>query len=211
MIVNRQLQAVVQHAQLYRAAGTASPARLPIIRLLHALFHTHRFNTCQPSHITPLIALYGGTLSQADQSLLSIFYLYEKQRKEPITSLLHNWSPSGATVVSHNILDVVIDLDANKVFKSCINFPSRRDPSAVLDKNLDDINLYDPLFLCLLASQLLIEHKSLSTTEWVQVFRSNIFSIIIRVLTSRNEEFRKIALAILGGLLIRVQVRFYFV
>ncbi|KIJ29709.1 hypothetical protein M422DRAFT_188053, partial [Sphaerobolus stellatus SS14] len=113
------------------------------------------------------------------------------------------WSPSGPGTASQSVLTAVINLDANKVFKTCISFPTRRTASGAFNKNakINNQDLYDPLFLILLASQLLIEHKRMSTTEWVQVFRSNIFSLVVRGLTSRHEDFRKVAVNTLGGLL----------
>jgi hypothetical protein len=54
-----------------------------VVRFIVALFRLHPINTCQPSHVIPLLRIYGGTISASDRNQLSIFRLY------------HPFSPSG--------------------------------------------------------------------------------------------------------------------
>lgn len=196
----------MQHNQLYRVTALPSPAREPIIRLLHSLFRLHPTNTCQANHLSPLLPLYNGTLSTADQLLFSIFQLYERQRKETVASFLHTWTSSTATL-SQSTLGTLINLDSNKIFQSCIRFPTRRSFTDCGNMpTINDENTYDPLFLALLAAQLLMEYKNLSTSEWVQVFRTNIVSFLIYLLISRRAEIRMLGVLSLGGLFRRLQV-----
>ncbi|KAF8505077.1 ribosome 60S biogenesis N-terminal-domain-containing protein, partial [Hysterangium stoloniferum] len=207
VVINRYIQNIVQQSQMSIAADASSHTREPFISLLHAMFHTHPINTCQPSHITPLTQLYGGTLSLPDQLLLTIFYLYERERKESTASIFCAWSTSPSGSVSADIVKAIISLDASKVFRTCTAFPTRRssDGSVVNKEFARDGNLYDPLFLTLLVGQFLVQKGTISSTTWVQLFRSNIFSLLICALTSRDEEFRKLAVTILGGVFQRVQ------
>jgi nucleolar pre-ribosomal-associated protein 1 len=188
------------------AADAPSFAREPLVQLLHTLFYTHPINTCQPSHITALTRLYKGTLSLPDQLLFTIFHLYERRRKESTASIFCAWSTSPNTV------NAIINLDASKVFRTCIAFPTRRpcDGSVVNELFTKEDDLYDPLFLTLLAGQFLMQKGTIFSTDWLQLFRSNIFSLLICVLTSRDEEFRKVAAITLGGLFQRVQVSPFF-
>ncbi|KAF8590297.1 hypothetical protein K439DRAFT_1512242, partial [Ramaria rubella] len=206
-VVNRQLQSIVQHLQLFRIASPSLPSREPIIQLLHTLFHIHPTNTCQPSHVTPLMRLYGGSLSLSDRLLFSIFQLYELQRKESVASIFRRWSPSSSTPLPQDTIQAILCLNPARVFRICTVFPTRRRPDGKVigDPVVGEDILYDPIFLTLLIAQLLAEHTEISATDWVQVFRSNIISVVICVLTSRIEEFRKIAVTALGGVLRRVQ------
>ncbi|KAF8519438.1 ribosome 60S biogenesis N-terminal-domain-containing protein [Gautieria morchelliformis] len=205
--VNRHLQSIVQHAQLFRSADPSVSSRQPIIYLLHTLFHMHPTNTCQPSHIAPLTRLYGGTLSLSDRFLLSILNLYEIQRKESVASMFRSWSTTPSAPPSPDIIRAITSLDPAKVFRTCTAFPTRRrlDGHGLANLSISDDGLYDPVFLSCLVAQLVLEHRELSSTEWVQVFRSNIVSLVVCVFTSRNEDFRRVGATTLAGLLQRVQ------
>ena len=191
-------------------ADPSHPSRQPTIELLHTLFHIHPANTCQPSHIAPLTRLYGGSLSLSDRFLLSIFYLYEMQRKESVASIFRNWSPTLSAPPSQDTIRAITSLDPARVFRTCTAFPVWRqlDGSGIKSvlTSYED-GLYDPIFLTLLVVQLVLEQKILSATEWVQVFRSNVISLVICVFTSRNEDFRSVGVTALAGLLQRIQVR----
>ena len=193
-------------------ADPALLSRQPTIRLLHTLFHIYPNNTCQPSHIRPLVRLYGGTLSISDRLLFSIFYLYEKQRKESVAAIFRNWSPTPSVPSSQDTMQTIISLDPSRVFRTCTAFPTRQqlDGSDYKTLPIADDGLYDPVFLTLLAAQLVMEQKLLSPTEWVQIFRSNIVSLVICVFTSIDENFRKVGMTTLAGVLIRVKVRTVF-
>jgi nucleolar pre-ribosomal-associated protein 1 len=199
----------VQHSQLFRSADPSLSSRQPLIYLLYTLFHMHPTNTCQPSHIAPLTRLYGATLSLSDRYLLSIFNLYETQRKESMASMFRSWSTTPSAPPSQDIIRAITSLDPTKVFRTCTAFPTRRrlDGHSLANLPISDDGVYDPVFLTFLVAQLVLEHKQFSSTEWVEVFRSNIVSLVICVFTSRNEDFRSVGVTTLAGLLQRVQVR----
>lgn len=203
----------MHHPHLYRTADPSHSSRQPIIELLHTLFHIHPTNTCQLTHIAPLTRLYGGSLSLSDRLLLSIFYLYEVQRKESVASTFRNWSPTPSAPPSQDIIRAITSLDPARVFRTCTAFPTRRRLDGGGLKNLPigygDV-LYDPVFLTLLVAQLVLEHKILSTMEWVQLFSSNIISVVMCVFTSKDQEFRNVAVTAFAGLLQRIQVRTIF-
>jgi nucleolar pre-ribosomal-associated protein 1 len=141
-----------------------------------------------------------------------MFFLYEKQRKESIASVFRNWSPTPSTPPSQDIVRAITSLDPARVFRSCIAFPTRRrlDGSDFENLSIHDDDLYDPIFLTLLVAQLVLTHKKLSPTEWVQVFRINIISLVICVSTSIDEDFRKVGVTTMAGVLMLVKVRTVF-
>jgi nucleolar pre-ribosomal-associated protein 1 len=184
-------------------------SRDSVIRLVHVLFLRHPTNTCQPSHVLPLSPIYGGTLSVSDRRLLNIFSLFEETRKASAASLLTR-SVSG----SDNPLDVLLNLDPTSVLRACLSFPSWR--------KLDDLGhhlgtthpldaqICDPVFVILLIAHVLATRRPSSTTQWVQLFRTNVVSLLIRSLSSRNCLLRDTCVAQISAIMDALQVRQHF-
>ncbi|GBE85449.1 hypothetical protein SCP_0706360 [Sparassis crispa] len=201
--VNRILQSIVQHPQLYTSCvvstDDASP-RTAVIDLLSVLFHLHPLNTCQPTHVEPLRRIYGGTLSESDTKLLSIFRLFEKTRKFSISALLSSWS-SSPDIVPVNALEAVQSLDPNRVFKTCLSFPDRRRLFDDTAEGSDADNLlYDPVFVVLLFAQVMAEGPPTSALSWMQLFRTNVVSLLVRTLSAEDNHLRDVAMAQLAAL-----------
>jgi nucleolar pre-ribosomal-associated protein 1 len=179
-----------------------STARDAIVRLLWEFFSIHPQNSCQPSHIEPLRAIYGGTLSASDRTLISVFHLFEVHKKLSCASVLPTWSSSGDTG-PNGAWDAVLSLDAGKVFHTCLNFP--RGLKFDLDHKYHDKRefreeLYDPLFLNLVFARVVSGNSPSSALSWVQFFRTNIVCVVIRSLSSKDDAFRELALCSLSGL-----------
>jgi nucleolar pre-ribosomal-associated protein 1 len=186
-------------------------SRDSIIHLIHTLFLKHPTNTCQPSHVLPLSPIYGGTLSVADRRLLNIFSLLEGTRKTSAASLL-TCSTSG----SDDPLDVLLNLNPASVFRACLFFPSWR--------KLDDLRhhlgtthpldarICDPAFVVLLVAHVLATRRPFSTAQWVQLFRTNVVSLLIRSLSSRNGLLRDTCVAQISAIVGALQVlqQFFF-
>jgi nucleolar pre-ribosomal-associated protein 1 len=184
-------------------------SRDSIIHLVHALFLKHPTNTCQPSHVLSLSPIYGGTLSVADRRLLDIFSLLEETRKTSAASLLTR-SASG----SDDPLDVLLNLDPASVFRACLFFPSWR--------KLDDLGhhlgtthpldarICDPAFVVLLVAHVLATRRPSSTAQWVQLFRTNVVSLLIRSLSSQNGLLRDTCIAQISAVVDALQVRQQF-
>ncbi len=73
-----------------------------------------------------------------------------------------------------------------------------------------DEQIYDPLFIILLFSQMLIEGPPTSALGWVQLFRTNVVSLLIRALSSHQGSFREMAISQISGLYQHMQVCFVF-
>ncbi len=196
--VNRILQTVVQHPKFYNyCAATVSTdglsSREEVVHFLHTLFHLHPTNTCQPSHIEPLRRIYGGSLSHADLRILSIFQLFEATRKTSVASLFEQWSTAG-DVSSSSALEAIQSLEPSRVFKTCLEYPDRR-KLADADESHASANdgIYDPVFVLLLFAQMLADSAPSSALDWVQLFRTNIISLILRALSAKDEQLRDVA------------------
>ncbi|KAG1732030.1 uncharacterized protein EDB91DRAFT_1058414 [Suillus paluster] len=203
VVVNRALQNILQHPQFFKLCGFEESSRRDlIIRFIVALFRLHPTNTCQPSHIVPLVRIYGGTVSVADRNLLSVFRLYEAEKHMPTSSILAKWSPSPGISIS-NQLDAIQNMDPIRVLRTCHVFPIwRRMSDEQEDEQVGlDEQVYDPLFVILLVAQMLSHHPPASSLEWVQTFRSNVFSLLVRCLSAKDEKIREASL----GLLARVR------
>ncbi|KAI5834791.1 hypothetical protein K523DRAFT_368872 [Schizophyllum commune Tattone D] len=200
-VVNRNIQAIVQNAKFTRAASTSSPSREPLIHLLYTLFQLHPTNTCQISHVEPLLQVYGGTLSGSDRRILAIFQLFEAERSTPITSLISRWSSAGDSA-SQTALDAVQSLDPILVLRTCLNYPKWRDLSTPVEHRAEawEEPLYDPIYLVLLFAQMILECPPTTTLAWVEVFRTNIVSLMIRMMSAREGEVRELAVNQLASL-----------
>jgi nucleolar pre-ribosomal-associated protein 1 len=198
-MINRRLQSILQHPKLFKLCETLesghSVRKDAIIHLIYVLFNTHPFNTCQPTHVEPLVQIYGGTCSMSDRKLLSIFQLFEQHRKVSVASIVSRWSPS-RNMPSSNALDAVHNLDSAKVLRTCLSFPNWRRLSDLAQEriNVFDEQLYDPVFLILLFARMLSENPPTSAFTWVELFRTNIVGLLIRCMSCKDEHIRELAL-----------------
>ncbi|KAG1888586.1 ribosome 60S biogenesis N-terminal-domain-containing protein [Suillus subluteus] len=200
VVVNRALQNILQHPQFLKLCGSEESSRRGlIIRFIAALFRFHPTNTCQPSHIIPLMRIYGGTISASDRNLLNIFRLYEAEKLTPISSILAKWSPSPGVSTS-SPLDAIQNMDPIRMLRTCHVFPIwRRMSDEQEDEKVGlDEQVYDPLFVTLFVAQMLVHHPPASSLEWVQTFRSNVFSLLIRCLSAKDEKIREASLGLLA-------------
>ncbi|KZT38705.1 hypothetical protein SISSUDRAFT_1061745 [Sistotremastrum suecicum HHB10207 ss-3] len=205
--VNKLIQSIVQHRR-FKIIGLAPTSRLALIKLLDVLFRKHPLNTCQPSHVQPLVSVYHGTLSEADTILLSIFQLFETERRTSIASLFLLWSPSrlaSGSASPDSITAILTNLDSNMIFRTLGQFPCRRTfqsrhltSTSSSEESNDDI--YDPVFLLLLLGQFIIEAPELNAFQWVDLLRTNIACIPIICLASKDASMRTYAHTMLGGL-----------
>jgi nucleolar pre-ribosomal-associated protein 1 len=176
------------------------------------LFNLHPNNTCQPSHLEPLVHVYGGTLSAADRQLLSIFKLFETHRKTSVASILGRWS-SSVDATSSTPLEALLSLDSIRVLRTCLGYPTRRsfaDEAGDKD-NLSDGQLYDPVFLILLFGHMLSHSPPGSALAWVELFRTNVVGLIMRALSSKDRDMRSVALCQISTLWKCLEVKSFLV
>ncbi|KAE9398377.1 hypothetical protein BT96DRAFT_994998 [Gymnopus androsaceus JB14] len=197
LIVNRHLQILVQHPHFAKIIEASTKRAL--VNVLYILFHLHPVNTCQPSHVQPLAALYRGSASVADRKLLAIFYLFEEQRRTSIASLLAQWSPSPDGFQSTSALEALRDVDSLLVLRTALHFPQWRVLEISHDVNLDweerpeGPDIYDPVFMILLFALVLAEDAPKTAPGWVELFRTNIVGLVIRALSAKDESLRELA------------------
>ncbi|THV01983.1 hypothetical protein K435DRAFT_717738 [Dendrothele bispora CBS 962.96] len=199
LVVNRYLQGIIQNPQFYRLCSYGEPGnvRAAIIDVLHVLFHLYPTNTCQPSHIEPLVPIYRGTVSLPDRKILSIFLLFEVQRKTSVASLLSQWSATPGTA-SSSVLEALQSIDSISVLRTCLHFPQWRTFEDEYSSDQESVrsreeNLYDPVFLILLFTHVLAEDPPKTTFAWVELFRTNVVSLLLRSLSAKDEQIRELA------------------
>ncbi|KAJ6559224.1 ribosome 60S biogenesis N-terminal-domain-containing protein [Mycena vulgaris] len=204
LVVNRYLQSIVQHAHFFKVCvigGHRTHLRDAVVHALHILFNLHPANTCQVTHVQPLVRIYGGTSSTSDRQLISVFQLFETQRKISVASLLGQWS-STPEVPSSNALEAVQSLDAILVLRTCLHFPKWRclaDQSG-FTANSRDAQLYDPVFLILIFAQAMAEKIPETAFGWIELFRTNVVSLLIRALSAKDQNLREVARSQLAAL-----------
>jgi nucleolar pre-ribosomal-associated protein 1 len=207
------LQNIVQNPHFFEICTTStardiSHSRENIIEMLHILFYLYPNNTCQPSHVEPLAHIYGGTLSKTDRQLLSIFQLFENQRKSSVASIIVRWhSPSNLT--SPTPLEALQALDPTRLLRTCLVYPTRRCFTEEFDENESpyDGQIYDPVFVLLLFALMLLESPPASALAWVQLYRTNVVGLLIRSLSANNNGIRRAALCQIAGLWRCLEVR----
>ncbi|KAI6110769.1 ribosome 60S biogenesis N-terminal-domain-containing protein [Pisolithus croceorrhizus] len=197
VVVNRLLQNILQHENFFNFLGKDSTPsqRNGITRLLDGLFRLHPTNTCHPSHIEPLVQVYGGTMSTSDRRLLSIMRLFEAEKRTSISPFFSKWSPS-PDASSANILEVVQNFDPVKMLRTCLFFPGWRrfaDDAKGVKESPNDDHMYDPLLVIALSAQMLVESPPTAALAWVKLFRTNVVSLLIRCLSSKDVNIREAA------------------
>jgi nucleolar pre-ribosomal-associated protein 1 len=204
------LQNLIHHKLFYSCASTSDSSphsiRPHIISFLYLLFHMQPTNTCQLSHITPLMRIYHGTLAPPDRNILSILSLFEVHRGLSTASIFRQWS-SQPLSSSTNITEAVLTLDSSIVFRTCTSLPTRvprEGPASSIAE--DEAALYDPLFLVLLLGAMLEDSPPSTGLDWVQVFRTNIVSLAICTAASKDPQARQVALLVLSGVINGIKV-----
>lgn len=180
-----------------------------LIELLYDLFNLHPHNTCQITHLEPLVRVYRGTLSKCDLRILSIFQLFEGQRKLSITPLVTLWSATPSSTAT-TALESLQTLDPVVVFRTCFCFPvwRRLVCHEFAQTNQEDVRLYDPVFLMLLFSQMMAVRPPSSAYAWLELFKTNVVSLFIRALSAKDAELRELALCQIVALWRCLEVNF---
>lgn len=149
-------------------------------------------NACQPSHITPLAKIYGGTNRQSDRLLLSLFRSFEENRSLSSLPLFRHWNAAG-TGSSTSALDALTSLEPSIVMRTCTGFPLPDSQQITIQAGRDIPVQYDPIFLLSLLSAALMDTKEMTHLDWVSLFRTNVVSVALRALACRELEIREIA------------------
>ena len=214
--VNRYLQGIVQHPHFFKlAAPSTSTALNPLGKIresitstLKTLFFLHPANTCQVSHIEPLIRVYGGTLSPADGCIIDIFQLFETQRRLSVRSIVSRWSPPSSSVpgtagvVESSGLEALQNVDPILVLRTALAFPTlKSDDKQVKSSTLlkHQSQLYDPLFLLYLLQHVLANSPPTSAIAWIELFRSNVVGLAMRALSAKDGKVREVGMACIVG------------
>jgi nucleolar pre-ribosomal-associated protein 1 len=167
----------------------------------------HPSNTYQPSHIAPLAKIYGGTLESGDLLLFALFETFEVHRPLSVAPAFYHWH-AGFTGTSSTLLDALTSLNPGLVMKTCTSFSFdslSRGSSACYEV---DPREHDPRFLvALMASVLASDVSRLTHLDWVNVLRTNVASLALRALASRDKQLRESALQCLFSLGHSMKVR----
>lgn len=173
---------------------STSEQRLAFVKLYSALFTASTYVSCQPNFVEALLAVYRGTMSEADRTVLGMFQTFESVRRVSIASVLRSWSSSGLTGTDR-AFDAFTSLDGGKVNNTCALFPlSRKAGSGWAPSTESESNerIYDPVFVLALFGAMLVE-GNLTGLEWVEVMRCGGIGIVVCCLSSRDQHMRQYA------------------
>lgn len=200
------MQAIL-HNEAFSDAASNPDSRGALVNAVQALFYLHPGNTSQPSHIAPLVPVYRGTLDVSDLKILSLFQLFERERRFSCASILARWLDT-TTLSSSGALDALTSLEAARVIRLCTGWPTWRGVRVGEPPKEDATwnGLYDPVFILLLLGQVLTEDKSRSPPDVIRIFRSNTPCVVTLGLSSKHEDMRRLSWAVLGGLAASIEV-----
>jgi nucleolar pre-ribosomal-associated protein 1 len=158
------------------------------------------------------VQVYQGSLASTDLQLLSIFQLFEAECQVSIASLLCQWSGT-LGMTSNTSGHVIYALDPSRIFKTCIHFPLWRQCSSSLHnegyKSSELTAIYDPLFLIALCSHFLNHsYQENPHLTIIDLFQTNIISLLMRALSSEDASFRTLALNQISHIQILLKVGF---
>ncbi|NXA14825.1 NPA1P protein, partial [Sapayoa aenigma] len=174
-------------------------------------------SVCESSHLAVLLGAYGATLGAADQKILLLLQLYEKNNQSLINSRILLWGP--AAVEHHktckslgkslwqqpSMEEILCLLDREKMMKTILSFPQHRHllPSQEIQeslykdetvKSLDDF--YDPCFLLQLFSELTRPECVVACHKFVEV---NALGLTVAALSSYDSNMRAAAYSVLAA------------
>lgn len=197
--VRQHLQAMLSAPMLVDLSETTSTPeyRLPYIKLYAALFAASTYVSCQPNFVEPLVSLYRGTMSETDRIVMDMFQTFESVRRVSIASVLRSWSASGLTGTDR-AFDAFTSLDGGKINNTCALFPLHRKICSGVQDLESNEKVYDPVFVLALLGAMLVEEKSLTGLEWVEVMRCGGLGIVVSTLSSRDKHIRQYANWLLG-------------
>ncbi|KAF8331396.1 ribosome 60S biogenesis N-terminal-domain-containing protein [Cantharellus anzutake] len=207
---NRLLQSVLHHPDFpvlttaRKRLPSENDTRSPITSLLHALFFMHPENSCQPTHVAPLIGVYGGTLSTSDRKIISILRLFERERRLSVMAIVKNWNGSSGPVSHTSVVDAITNLDPEVVMRTCLTPFVFGEPSMHSNAGRDEGAVYEPQFIISLLNAASLE-GGLTGSQWAQVFQTNAPCIAVRALSSDDESIRASASLCLATLLYYVE------
>ena len=138
-------------------------------------------------------------MSKADLQLFSIFRLFEDTKKTSVASLFSRWSAT-SDITSTTTLEAMLSVDPNRMFRTCLMYPNWRHVQGISEANVANQAVYDPVFVILLFAQMLKDDQPTSALSWVQLFRTNVISLVVRSLSARDDQLRELALAQIASL-----------
>lgn len=175
------------------SSGKSPTSRDSVETLLHSLFVMNPLNAHQTSHIVPLTRIYGGSIYPTDLSLFSLFEEFERNRLLSSAPSFNYWN-AALSSSSSNSIDALTSLNPAMVMRTCVSFSydnlAGRQP---LDSK-GNTQEYDPRFLVALLSSVLAGDTSQVThVNWVAILRTNVASVVLRCMASRDKNLRETA------------------
>ncbi|XP_068000596.1 nucleolar pre-ribosomal-associated protein 1 isoform X2 [Melanerpes formicivorus] len=176
---------------------------------------------CESSHLAVLLGAYGATLSAADQKILLLLQLYEKNNQSLINSRILLWGP--AAVEHHKTCkslgkslwqqpsteEILCLLDQEKMMKTILSFPQHRrllssqdsfdevQKSLYRDESVNSLDdFYDPCFLLQLFCELTRPECVVACHKFVEV---NALGLTVAALSSYDSNMRAAAYFVLAS------------
>ena len=113
-----------------------------------------------------------------------------------------SWNPGGSPC--QTFLDVLCSLDPGRVLRTILNFPRRRSlangDNSVQVTEEEDRTMYDPALLILLLAYAFADSPPQTALSWVQLYRTNVISLLIRCLSATDSKLRSLATLQLSAL-----------
>lgn len=146
----------------------------------------------------------------SDQRILSIFTLFERQRKLSVRGIVARWAPSssslaGAVANGGSVgLESLQNLDPILVLRTGLSFPVWRDLGDIVKAEdlgsgrkggiSHEAQLYDPNFILLLLHHALSNGPPTSAIAWIELFRSNVVGLALRALSAKDGKVRELGM-----------------
>ncbi|XP_071113634.1 nucleolar pre-ribosomal-associated protein 1-like [Haliotis cracherodii] len=181
-----------------------------MVNLLLTLIETSS-ECCDPSHYTVLQGAYGATLSQTDQKLLKMMFLYERHGKGLSDARPFLWGPKAvehyalrkslaSSLLKQPSMEQIVEaFDVRTMYKSALNFPIGRKlmPAEVMEAEevKAAVDVYDPCFVLPLFCGLLTSDSLVDCRKFVS---SHCLAYTLTALSSHAPGIRKAAYTILA-------------
>lgn len=184
----RLLQSLLSDSKFRIGMVVDHAARHPLVKLIEA-FQRHALALLGQLHAIPiLLAFYGGTLSQADRTLVRIFKLAELSGQMSIRNAVTGWVPPHLRGTASGAFQVLAALDPEAMYRAQVHLLSQVSEGSV-ERSAEEKEVMDPgFFLALLGS--LLDSDDVGRAAWISLIESNTLGLAVCALSSGQKSMQ---------------------
>ena len=186
----RLLQGLLADSRLRLVMMSKTSLRTAAASLLVAFYRHSPILLGQLNGLSMLLGWYTGTLSEADQSLLSIFRLAELRGQVSFRQVAKAWVPPQLRGVTTSSWQVLAELPPQSLYNASVHvLQPILSQTSKLDLLENSDETFDPLFFLPFLAYLL-DSEDISRSSWMTMVSSNALGLAVCALASPLKQYQ---------------------